>query len=164
MLPNGEHKAEMLEALGRLAHFIGGRLLDEKLERDLNDTYGAHTTNYQELALLLGFGVREGWACYSEISGPDYRRGRIAEPSPEMCGFSVESGMMKDKVGNYHCHTRGEINMVVPVNPTGQFCGHGAGWKVFEPGSSHFPQASGGKIMTIFLLPNGEIEYKKPPA
>jgi len=163
MLPSGEHKSEMLEALARLTRFIGSRRLDVNLENDLNDIYGAQTKNYDELARLLGHGISEGWACYSEISGPDYRRGRIADPSRETCGFSVESGMMKDKVGNYHCHTTGEINMVVPVDKTGQFCGHGAGWKVFEAGSTHFPEASGGKITTIFLLPNGEIEYKKPP-
>jgi Domain of unknown function (DUF4863) len=164
MLPTGEHKPEMLAALRRLTAFIGDRPLDAKLEEDLNRRYGANTDNYKELAHLLGEGVREGWACYSEINGPDYRRGRVADPSPEMCGFSVESGMMRDKVGNYHEHTAGEINMVVPIDPKGQFCGQGAGWRVYAPGTCHFPEASGGKITTLFLLPNGEIEYKKPPA
>jgi 2-hydroxylaminobenzoate mutase len=163
MLPNGEHKPQMLTALRKLTAFIGSRALDKALEEDLNLAYGAGTENYKELARLLDAGVEEGWACYSEIAGPDYRRGRIADPSQDMRGFSIESGMMKDKVGNYHQHTTGEINMVVPVDKTGKFCGRGAGWQVFEPRSCHFPRASDGKITTLFLLPNGEIEYKAPP-
>jgi len=164
MLPNGEHKPQMLAALRRLTDFIGTRHLDSKLEHDLNATYGADTDNYAELVRLLNHGISEGCSCYSEITGPDYRRGQIAEPSADFSGFSIESSMIKNVKGKYHRHTRGEINMVIPIDPTGQFCGKGAGWTVFEPGSCHFPEVTGGKINTIYLLPNGEIEYKTPPS
>ncbi|WP_280155896.1 DUF4863 family protein [Piscinibacter sp. XHJ-5] len=53
--------------------------------------------------------------------------------------------------------------MIIPLEPDGQFCGHGAGWKVFPPMSEHFPSVKGRALMTYFL-PEGRIEYKAPPA
>lgn len=163
MLPTGLHKPNMLSAIGRLTRFIGTRALDNRLEDDLNHHYGPGSRNYLELVELLQIGIQEGWACYEEISGPDYRRGRIAEPCAETGYFSVESGMLTDVIGNYHEHTTGEINMIVPVDNSGEFCGHGAGWQVFAPKTRHFPTVTGGKVTTLFLLPNGQIEYRTPP-
>jgi 2-hydroxylaminobenzoate mutase len=163
VLPTGPHKPAMLAAVGRLLDFINGKPLDARLEAELNEHYGASTPAYAELLTLLRTGIAEGWACYAEIDGPDYRRGRIAKPSSETHGFSVESGMLKDVLGNYHRHPRGEINMIGPVDETGRFCGHGAGWKVFEPDSRHYPTVTGGKVTMLFFLPNGEIEYMEPP-
>lgn len=163
VLPTGPHKPAMMAAIGRLLDFIGGRPLDSELEKDLNDRYGAATDGYAELLRLLRIGIDEGWACYAEIDGPDYRRGRLAKPTPETQGFSVESGMLKDVLGNYHRHPLGEINMIGPVDPTGRFCGYGAGWKVFEPNSQHYPTVSGGKVTMLFFLPGGEIEYMPAP-
>jgi Domain of unknown function (DUF4863) len=162
MLPTGEHKPAMMSAIRELVDFIGDRQLDQKLGEALNDTFGQGTAKYSNLVMLLRHGIEEGWACYTEILGPDYRRGRIADPSTETRGFSIESSMIKDRVGNYHVHTRGEINMVAPIDETGQFCGQGAGWSVFAPGSEHYPTVTGGKVTTLFLLPNGEIEYRAP--
>lgn len=163
VLPTGAHKPELMAAIDRLLAFIGDRALDAVLEKDLNDQYGANTEGYAELLRLLRIGIDEGWACYAEIDGPDYRRGRIAKPSIETRGFSVESGMLKDVLGNYHRHPLGEINMIGPVDPTGRFCGHGAGWKVFEPNSQHYPTVSGGKVTMLFFLPGGQIEYMPAP-
>ena len=164
VLPTGPHKPVLMAAVASLLGFIGNRPLDAELESDLNDVYGASTESYAELLRLLRIGIDEGWACYAEIDGPDYRRGRLAKPSAETHGFSVETGMLKDVLGNYHRHPRGEINMIGPVDPTGSFCGHGAGWKVFAPNSHHYPTVTGGKVTMLFFLPSGQIEYMEPPA
>ena len=163
MLPSGAQKPALMSAITRLLDFIGDQPLDDRLQAALNDHYGPETARYAELVALLEAGIDEGWACYAEITGPDYIRGRIAEPSAETRGFSVESAKLKDVVGNYHCHPRGEINMIAPVDATGKFCGHGAGWKVFAPGSRHYPTVTGGAVKFLFFLPNGEIEYMPPP-
>lgn len=164
VLPNGPHKDEFMREVRALLDFIGNRSLDQTLENSLNHHYGAGTQHYARLLRLLRVGIDEGWACYAEIDGPDYRRGRIAKPSTDTHGFSVETGMLKDVLGNFHCHPRGEINMIGPVDPTGRFCGSGAGWKVFPPDSRHYPTVTGGKVTMLFFLPNGEIEYVAAPA
>lgn len=163
VLPHGPHKEELLQWVRQLCDEIRSRPLDQDLEAYLNREYGAGTRPYQELCRLLQLGVEEGWAGYVEIEGATYRRGRIAEPSPETAGMSVESGLLRDVMGQYHCHTRGEINMIVPLEPGAQFCGHGAGWRVFPPMSEHFPTVT-GKALMMYFLPGGEIEYRAAPA
>lgn len=164
ILPSGPHKPKLMAAVTALLNFIGIKPLDMTLEKELNDCYGAATEGYIELRRLLRIGIEEGWACYAEIDGPDYRRGRLAKPSADTHGFSVETGMLKDVLGNYHRHPLGEINMIAPVDSTGCFCGHGAGWKVFPPESQHYPTVTGGKVTMLFFLPSGQIEYMPPPA
>ena len=113
---------------------------------------------------MLKVGIEEGWVGYAPVEGAGYNRGRIAEASRETRGMRVESGLMRDVVGQYHRHTRGEVNLVVPMDPEAQWCGHGAGWVVYPPGSEHFPTTTGGQAVMMFFLPGGEIEYKDPPA
>ncbi len=162
-LPTGPSKPALLEATAALLDFIGQRPLDDELEAALNDHYGAHTERYAHLLALLRRGIEEGWSCYAEIDGPDYRRGRIAHASQDTHGFTIESGMLRNVLGNYHRHPLGEINMIGPVDATGKFCGSGAGWKVFPPDSCHYPTVTGGKVTMLFFLPNGLIEYKNAP-
>jgi hypothetical protein len=163
MLPSGSHKNELLNIVHALCDAIRAQPLDEALETRLNRDYGAGTQAFERLSELLKLGVEEGWAGYVDIQGPQYRRGRIAEPSPETAQMSVESGLLRDVKGQYHCHTNGEINMIIPLEDDAQFCGHGAGWRVFAPMSEHFPTVKGHALM-MYFLPGGEIEYKTPPA
>lgn len=162
-LPSGPAKAALLDAVHEFLDFVADKPLDEQLQLQLNDRYGAATERFATLLSLLRIGIQEGWACYREITGPDYRRGRISEVSDRTHGYTVESGMLRDVLGNYHTHPRGEINMIGPVDKTGKFCGSGAGWRVFPPGSSHYPTVTGGTVTLLFFLPGGEIEYKEPP-
>ena len=163
MLPSGLHKAELLERVCKLCESIRAMPLDATLEARLNREYGEGTESYARLVQLLKLGVEEGWVAYADIEGKDYRRGRIAEPSRETSNMSVESGLLRDVKGEYHCHTNGEINMIIPLEEGAQFCGHGAGWRVFPPMSEHFPTVTGRALM-MYFLPGGEIEYRTPPS
>jgi Domain of unknown function (DUF4863) len=163
MLPSGNHKHEMLTVLSRVLDDIGDRPFDAELEARLNRLFGSGGETFKSLTRLLKLGVEEGWAGYEPVGGADYRRGRIANPSNETAGMSVESGVLRNVKGEYHCHTRGEINMIIPIDRSAQFSGHGIGWMVFPPLSEHFPTVTGGKALMMYFLPNGEIEYKTPP-
>src|SRR5215469_10029688 len=99
MLPSGPHKNEFLNIVHTLCDAIRLLPLDEALEARLNREYGAGTQAYARLAELLKLGVEEGWAAYVDIQGPQYRRGRLAEPSPETAQMSVESGLLRDVKG-----------------------------------------------------------------
>ena len=43
-----------------------------------------------------------------------------------------------------------------------RFDGQDAGWKVYAPGTAHFPTVTGGAALVLYLLPNGEIEFPRP--
>jgi 2-hydroxylaminobenzoate mutase len=163
MLPLGPHKQEFIDRVRGLCEAIRGLPLYEELEARLNRDFGPQTEAYAHLASLLKVGVEEGWVAYEDIQGADYRRGRILEPSRETSEMSVESGLLRDVKGQYHCHTNGEINMIIPLEAGAQFCGHGAGWRVFPPMSEHFPTVTGRALM-MYFLPGGEIQYLMPPA
>ncbi|MDN4574114.1 DUF4863 domain-containing protein [Pandoraea cepalis] len=162
MLPTGKNKDALLALVYQLSEEIRGKPLDGALQEWLNRHYGPGTQRYESLARLIRLGVDEQWCAYVEIDGPDYRRGRIAEPVYETADMSVESGLLKDVKGQYHCHTKGEINMIVPLEPGSNFCGSSAGWRVFAPMSEHYPTVQGRALM-MFFLPGGKIEYKDAP-
>jgi hypothetical protein len=163
MLPSGKHKPEALSIIHRVLAFIGDRPFDAELEFQLNRRFGPYGGIYERLAKLLHLGLEEGWVGYAPVAGAGYNRGRIAEPTTETAKMSVESALLRDVKGQYHCHTRGEIDMVIPIDASSQWCGHSVGWVVYPPGSEHFPTGR-GQLLVMFFLPNGEIEYKDPPA
>jgi 2-hydroxylaminobenzoate mutase len=162
MVPTGKHKPELLRHLALIMSDLKGRPLDEALEIRLNKLFGPETPTYREISRLLKVGLEEGWVAYVDIQGATYRRGRIAEPCADTVEMSVESGLLQDVRGQYHCHTFGEINMIIPLTPEATFCEHGAGWRVFTPMSEHFPTVRGQALM-MYFLPHGKIEYKTPP-
>jgi 2-hydroxylaminobenzoate mutase len=164
MSPTGKHKPELLALARRVLQEIGDRPFNAELEFRLNRLFGPASVTYDALERLLHLGLSEGWVGYEAIEGAEYRRGRIAEPSAETAGMSIESALLRDVKGRYHCHTRGEIDLVIPIDSGARFCGHGAGWVVYPPMSEHFPTVTGGKALFMFFLPNGEIEYKAPPS
>jgi len=153
------------------------------METWLNTTYGADSALYQDLARLIKQGVQEGWAANVEVSGPNYRRSRIQEPSAETFHFSITAVYMDSKDpkafrddhdddvlrGDYHGHPYGELNLVVPIDEGAELKGlqgwQGAGWTAPDPGSRHFPEVRGGAVIALFYLPAGRISYDfKPPA
>lgn len=158
-LPTGTHKADLIRHLERLVAFIGTSPLDADLQTRLNREFGPQTEAFQEMKRLLRVGISEEWACYKIIGGDDYRRGRLGEVADGTHDFVIESAKLKDVKGNFHTHPLGEINMIQPLDPDAQFCGAGEGWKVFSPGTSHYPTVTGGACTFIFLLPKGAIEY-----
>jgi hypothetical protein len=154
-----------------------------EMERWLNRKYGEDSPLYKDLARLIKLGVQEGWAANIEITGPNYRRSKIAEPSAETFHFSITAVYMNSKDarafkddndadvlrGDYHGHPYGEVNMVVPIDKDAQLKGlqgwQGPGWTAPDPGSRHFPETKGGALIALFYLPAGRISYDfKPPA
>jgi hypothetical protein len=148
-----------------------------EMERWLNQKYGEDSALYQELSRLIKLGVEEGWAANQEVEGPNYRRSRILEPSPETFHFSITAVYMDSKDprtfkdeddadvlrGQYHGHPYGELNMVIPLDKGAELKGlqgwQGPGWTAPDPGSRHFPEVKGGALIALFYLPAGRISY-----
>jgi hypothetical protein len=164
MLPSGKHKPEALGIVHRVLNYIGDRPFDAELEFQLNRRFGPCSGTYEAIARLLTLGLEESWVAYAPVEGAGYHRGKIAEPTNETARMSIETALLCNVKGQYHSHTRGEIDMIIPIDSSAQFCGHGAGWVVYPQLSEHFPTVTGGKALIMFFLPNGEIQYKAPPA
>jgi hypothetical protein len=146
------------------------RTAGKELDLWLNENYGPETALYKDLARLITDGVNEGWAANVEVTGPDYRRSRIAEPSAELNYFSITAVYMNSiepMRGEYHQHPYGELNLVVPLDPDAVLAGplgwQTAGWTAPGPSSHHYPEVKGGAVIALFYLPAGRISYDITP-
>ena len=55
----------------------------------------------------------------------------------------------------------GEIDLIMPLDDSATFDGHGAGWLVYGPGSAHPPTVAQGRALVLYLLPQGQIEFTR---
>jgi uncharacterized protein DUF4863 len=150
---------------------LKGKTAGKELDLWLNATYGPETPLYKDLARLITDGVKDGWAANIEVTGPDYRRSRIQEPTAELNYFSITAVYMNSierMRGEYHQHPYGELNLVVPLDPGAVLAGplgwQGAGWTAPGPASHHYPEVKGGAVIALFYLPAGRISYDIRPS
>ncbi|MBR1124613.1 DUF4863 family protein [Bradyrhizobium lablabi] len=175
------HREELIERSIPFLREVKDMTPGAEMEKWLNERYGEDSDLYRELSRLIRLGVAEGWAANQEVEGPNYRRSRILEPSPDTFHFSITAVFMdsndprafkdedEDEVlrGEYHGHPYGELNLVVPVDAGAQLKGlqgwQGPGWTAPDPGSRHFPEVRGGAVIALFYLPAGRISYDFDP-
>ncbi|MBL8862300.1 MAG: DUF4863 family protein [Planctomycetes bacterium] len=91
---------------------------------------------------------------------PPVRWSRVAKATPESLGFSIDAVDMHGP-GPHHVHPDGEVNWCVALEGDPRFDGQPAGWVVMPPGSGHVPTVSGGRMLIVYLLPGGKIEFTK---
>lgn len=145
------------QAVRELGTAIAGQALDETLQRRLNADFGPDSAMYLRLRQACERGVAQGLLCQREAGGIRY--GRVFKPEQELQGFSVDVVDMHDIAGPHHVHPEGEIDLVMPLDPTAEFDGHGAGWVVYGPGSAHRPTVRQGRALVLYLLPQGQIRF-----
>ncbi|KAK5165887.1 uncharacterized protein LTR77_008810 [Saxophila tyrrhenica] len=133
--------ARALEFLKEIKDFTPGKALEQRLNRD----YGPGNPYFEDFCRLLKQGFEEGWIASRDL----------------------DSGMYR--IGN-HKHPYGEINCIVPIDPSFQIEGlpvgenwQGAGWTSPGPGTHHYPRARGGRGLEFFLLPSGRITFDAKP-
>jgi hypothetical protein len=176
-----EHREELIQRSIAFLREVKDMTPGSEMEKWLNKKYGRDSGLYKDLSRLIKLGVEEGWAANQEVEGPNYRRSRILEPSPETFHFSITAVYMDSKDprafkdehegsvlrGDYHGHPYGELNMVIPIDQGAELKGlqgwQGPGWTALDPGSSHFPEVRGGALIALFYLPAGRISYDFTP-
>lgn len=107
-----------------------------------------------ELVALLAAGK------LAERGALPVRYGRVAKALPETLEQSIDVVLMT-AAGPHHVHPNGEVNWCVPLEGTPTFEGCERGWVVMPPGSGHVPSVVGGKMLIVYLLPGGKIEFTK---
>lgn len=138
---------------------IAGKPVDTALEDDLNQRFPADGAVVAGIAAACREGSAAGWLCNREQGG--IRFGRVAKPSPELHGYSIDVVDMNEVAGPHHSHPNGEIDLIMPTEGDARFDGRGAGWLVYPPGSSHRPTVAGGRAFVLYLLPGGAIEFTR---
>lgn len=154
-------KLEEFSALvSEITSEIKEREINKGLQEFLTINFSPESRVFSELSALCRAGMKEGWLGKYEADGLRY--GRVIKPTDLTDGFSVDVVLMTDAKGPYHTHPTGEVDMVMPIDDRAIFDGQGLGWKVYSPGSGHYPTVRNGAAIVLYLLPNGEIEFNKP--
>ena len=141
---------------------VAGQRIDHSLANKLNRKFPAGSDAVKAIESACHGAIAAGWMCSQGAEGR--RFGRVIEPSPESNNLSVDVVQLRDIVGPHHSHPKGEICLTMPVTPTAKFDGKGAGWCVYEPGSAHNPTVTDGEALVLYLLPEGKINFTKPPS
>lgn len=139
---------------------VADKPLDSELQGYLNETFPAHGEVFSTIRQACQDGIAAGWMCKHEAGGIRY--GRVIKPGTGSHGFSVDVVQMNNIKGPHHEHPNGEIDMIMPLAGDARFDGQGAGWKVYGPGSAHYPTVSDGEALVLYLLPEGAIEFTRP--
>jgi uncharacterized protein DUF4863 len=132
-----------------------GARLAERLTRELPLT----SDTIRAVRDAARAGVAEGWLCDREAGGVKFSR--PVKPSDASAGYSVDAVVMDRVAGPKHTHTNGEINLCFTEDGDAKFCGHREGWVVFPRGSTHVPVVTDGRMLILYFLPGGAIEFAK---
>lgn len=138
---------------------IAGKPVDKALEDDLNQRFPASGSVFAQIAAACREGSTAGWLCNREQGG--IRFGRVAKPSPDLQGYSIDVVDMNEVAGPHHTHPNGEVDLIMPTEGDAKFDGRGAGWLVYPPSSGHRPTVSGGRAFVLYLLPGGAIDFTR---
>lgn len=94
----------------------------------------------------------------ADRGAPPLRYGRAAKASDASLGFSIDVVDMSGP-GPLHRHPNGEVNWCIALDGDPRFVGKPAGWVVEPPGSEHVPEVTEGRMLIVYLLPDGAIEF-----
>lgn len=149
------------DLIAQVTSHVAGRPLDADLQSDLNRWAGAGSALYTRIFDACREAVAAGWMCGREAGGIRY--GRVIKPDPAIDGFSVDVVDMDRVKGPHHLHPNGEIDLLMPLEGEAKFDGTPAGWKVYGPGTAHYPTVSEGRALVLYLLPQGAIQFTPGP-
>ena len=129
-------------------------LTTDEAQEALEAAHPFQSPGMRRIRELCKKGVEEGWLVPRE-AGPKVRFGRLVK---DLDGYAVDCVLMEgDAIG--HTHPRGEINIAFAWEGDPRFDGHPEGWVVYPPGSHHVPTVTGGRMLFVYFLPGGEVEW-----
>ncbi len=91
------------------------------------------------------------------------RFGRLARPSADTRGFSIDIVDMDGSAVGAHTHPSGEFDLSFSLEGSPSFDGRPPGWLVYPPGSRHIPTVTGGRMLIVYFLPDGAIQFEGSP-
>lgn len=125
---------------------------------ELESRFSSTSPEADQLRETLKERLEAGTIC--ERGEAPMRFGRITKATPESLDFSIDIVDM-DGPGPKHKHPMGEVNFCVAIDGQPTFDGHAQGWVVLPPESVHVPTVAGGRMLIVYLLPQGAMEFMK---
>ena len=89
---------------------------------------------------------------------PPVQFSRVFKATEASANLSADAVLMTAP-GPLHKHPNGEFDLCFALDGDPTFDGHPEGWVVYEPNSKHVPTVKNGKMMILYLLPGGAIEF-----
>lgn len=111
----------------------------------------------QEIGALLGAAFEAGWLC-PRSGGEGVFFGRLARPSEATFDQSIDVVEMEGPAAE-HVHPAGEVSLCFARSGDPRFDGRGPGFVVLPPGSRHVPTVEGGRMLIVYFLPRGAVEW-----
>jgi hypothetical protein len=160
--PSEELLELLAPILARVAQLDIGSYQSKTDLRTLEATLEHEFPHAGEHVQAIGRAIEQGIAA-GELANrgePDARFSRVAKPSPETSGLSIDIVSMVGS-GLEHTHPAGEITIGFPVEPSSncRFEGRAPGWVCLGPGSRHVPHVEGERMNLLYFLPSGAVEW-----
>jgi len=146
-----------VDVVAPLLTWLSDRPITAELAADLQREFPPGGSAFGAIEAACKEGLAAGWL--GARGEPNLRWGRIVKPSAATHEFSIDVVSMENVAGPHHAHPNGEIDMVIPLDPTATFDGQGRGWVVYPPGSAHQPTVSKGRAIVLYALPGGAIAF-----
>lgn len=114
----------------------------------------------QALGAALRAAIVDGWLC--DRGEPTARFSRLAKAGPDTRALSIDVVCLEGPALR-HGHPRGEVTLGLPFDPAAEgsrFDGHPPGWVVMPAGSVHVPTVTGPRMVLLYFLPGGAVEWQ----
>ena len=152
-MPDKEQVLEILAPVARKVAQVDLSLAGA--EAALASLLDAGTVEAARAALVAA--NEEGWLAPRRAS-PTLSFGRLAKPGPATGGMSIDVVDMRG-AGAAHTHPNGEASLCFALDGDPTFMGKPPGWVVAPPGSRHVPEVVGGRMLIVYFLPEGAMEW-----
>lgn len=105
-------------------------------------------------------GIGAGWLC--DRGEPNARFCRVAKAGPDTRELSIDVVSLEGPAAP-HRHPRGEVTLGWALDPAAEgsrFDDHPPGWVVMPVGSAHTPTVTGPRMVLLYFLPGGAMEWQ----
>ena len=149
-----------LETFEPLLSFLQTQAVDTQLQYTLSEKFPLSSGLIQDIRSWCLASVNDGSV---RMRGPkSLRFGNLLHQKRNNYGFRIDIVDMTG-VGPGHLHPLGEINLCFSVENTDDggtsFDGISEGWVVKQPGSWHKPTVSNGRMVIVYFLPKGKVQF-----
>ena len=128
----------------------------EQAQQSLQEHFPCDGPFIEALCDHMRAGVEDGTLC--NRGAMPVKWSRVFKATPDSHDLSADAVLMNGP-GPRHRHPNGEIDLCFSEDGTPLFDGHPAGWIVYGPESVHVPTVSNGRMLILYLLPGGAIEF-----